>query len=281
MTAPLTYQQLLTMSDTPTARRMDALGRAPRDYYQELLDDEQSLIQSAQPNLLDPSAGQMRAHRAEMAKNLGRAGLTEAVSFALEAMPTAQDIENNRRVRELKKMRDEDRLGLSGGERRAATAERMNPVAALAAESRMRTEGAMAAAGGGMSAADITRAQREEQRLVAEQARRAGAEIDALDRQRAAEQLKELDSRIAYKGARQGQLLQSAVSRIDRVSQQAGRMAAGQVPEELDLGALQARYPDRWERVLEMLNKASPAQRKHLLQLMETGGPDHATPLGG
>lgn len=228
------------------------------------------------PQVYTPTAAEVSAHRRDMARNAGISGALAGVQLLTELVPTAQDVENGRRIRELRRMKEQGELGLTGSERQMAIAERLNPVAAFAREARLDREAAVASQGGTTSAANLTRLNREEDRTIADASYRAGADIDALHRQKVADQLAELDSRIASKGQRQGEILQAASERIGEVAPVVGLIEAGRSTQMADTAALEAKYgkdaaADLMKRVLSIKDKG---KRQATLDLLLADGPN-------
>jgi hypothetical protein len=152
----------------------------------------------------------------DVKRQTGKAVGTLGTQLAIGAVPTAiqlggvlsetaQDTFNAKELAKLEGLAERGRLGLSGGERQHAEATIMNPVRELAQETRQRSEGRLASLGDTGNVAGMQRVARAEQEGVSKAAATAGIEIERAHLQKAAEQRKEMEERIAYKSARQKQ----------------------------------------------------------------------------
>lgn len=200
-------------------------------------------------------------------------GGAQLAQLGAAAIPTLQDVENRKRLKDVQQRQEEMRqrlaegdFGLSEEERDALLRSQMDPVLSLSREQRLNEEAAMASMGG-TSAAQQVRAKREERRQVAEQARRAGATIEQANIAEANRQIAELkgeidqarqeeESRIAYRGQRQRQLLDMVGQTIGGMAGVTGQIMGAQPIMDVDLQNL----PEGW----------SPATRD--LYLRSQGG---------
>lgn len=163
--------------------------------------------------------------RALAAAGIGALG--SAAQIAAAAMPTATDIENNRRLAELKIHK-----GLTGGQRADIDEQAMRKVNAFAGESQARTDNALAASGQ-TSAAALNRAR------IAEKTATNNAAISAADigirenRAQVIRDTQEEQERIGEKGKREAEVKGLVARTIsEAVLSVAKPMAAGIVRDE-------------------------------------------------
>jgi len=163
--------------------------------------------------------------RATIAAGIG--GLGSAAQIAAAALPTATDIENDRRLAELKKHK-----GLTEGQRADIDEQAMRKVNAFAGESQARTDNALAASGQ-TSAAALNRAR------IAEKTALNNAAIDAADigirenRAQVQRDTIEEQERIGEKGKREAEIKGLVARTIsEAVLSVAKPMAAGIVADE-------------------------------------------------
>lgn len=181
----------------------------------------------------------------ELAVNAGIAGIGQLAQLGASFIPTAQDARNKEKLAELQQLEETGQLGLSASERQQLEAETMNPVKALARESRLRSEAAQASMGEGTSAADVTRAAREERRDVQAAAQNAGIAIGRANLEKAAEQVSELESRIAYKSNRAADRIKQGEAIVGGMAPLVGRAAAAQASvREPSVAELKKAYPE-------------------------------------
>lgn len=164
----------------------------------------------------------------ELAANAGIAAGLQALQFGASFIDTPQDKRNEEQLAKLERLEEEGRLGLSGSERDQLNRELMDPVRALAGESRQRSEALQAASGNSQSAGALVRAGREERRDVQEAAQKAGVAIGRANLEKAAAQLDELESRVAYESNREAQRIQQGTAIIEGMAPLVGKAAAGQ-----------------------------------------------------
>ena len=164
------------------------------------------------------------------AAQLGQLGLT--------FVNTAQDKKNKERLAEL----ESTRKGLSADERRVAEDTMMNPVRAMATESRQKNEASLAAMGGS-SVADLTRVRRESERRVGEAGVQAGANIAKLDLDAAAAQRAEEESRRSYESSRARQRIEMLGQTLAKGAEMMGPVLASSAvktaPQDADLVRMQ------------------------------------------
>lgn len=184
-----------------------------------------------QPNQLEVLAGQ-RAKA--LTTNAGIMAGLGAAQFGLSFVPTAYDRYNRERLDELQGLQDQGRLGLSGAQRQQMEQEVFDPVAAQAHAGRLRQESLQASMGDAASAADVTRAQREEQRNISQAANRAGLQISRANLEEANAQLQEIEERTAYKGERASQRLEQGAQAIGAVAPLVGQIQAANAVKGVD-----------------------------------------------
>lgn len=198
--------------------------------------------------------------RGELSKDLGiGVGLQAAESAGL-LIPTAMDRHSKAGLKELERMRDAGQLGLTGDERTLLERGAMAPVQAMAAENRMRDEARAASMGGTASVADLTRAAREADRGVAEQARMAGLSIEEAHLRRKAEQLRELEEKKVALGERQKEMLKAASMIPAGIAGDMGKVRAARAVPMPNIDALKA---NDWsdDDIVILLNEISQASR--------------------
>jgi hypothetical protein len=180
----------------------------------------------------------------ELAVNAGIAGAMGAAQLGMSFIPTAQDTRNKEELEKLERLEAQNKLGLSGAERRQLETELLNPARALARESRLNTEAAQASMGNSQSVANVTRAAREERRDVQDAAVKAGAIIGRTNLERADQQLRELEQRTAYQSNRAADRLGMGMRTLSQVAPMVGQAAAAQVQvREPTVEEIVARYP--------------------------------------
>ncbi len=188
-------------------------------------------------NTTGASPANVQSHTREMLGNAGLAAGLQAAQAAVSLVPTTMDRENNQRLRELKEMQAQGRLGLSA-DQAAVYDQALSGARALAAGSQQAMEANAAASGTRTSAASLSRIQRDTQRGMLEQATEVGlAKADA-NRKAAEAQLLEMQQRLAAKDARQKQMLGAAASAIGAGGEMLGQVRAGRAIGQMDLSGL-------------------------------------------
>jgi len=186
-------------------------------------------------------------------------GLGQAAQLGATFVPTAQDAYNRRRMGEIetrqsqiqRELENRD-FGLSAEERQLLENTAMAPVQAMARESRLNEEAALASMGGTSAAAQV-RARREERRNVADQARAAALGIEAQDIRLAQEQMAELkredtalreegEERVAYKSERAKGRLEAGVATVGALGNIMGTTMAGKGQKTIDPRTLTSIY---------------------------------------
>jgi hypothetical protein len=241
--------------------------------YEELkakgyTDDQIKDLMQAYPGSSQPAAQPLslayaKELQARTAKDIGTSaaisGGLQALQLGLQAVPTAQDVRNRQKLADLKRLEEQGKMGLTGKERTQLEQELLAPVAAQARETRMRQE-AIQASAGGTSAADVVRAQREATRTTAAAAQQAGMAISRMNLDRAAQQLRELEERTAYKAERQKGLLQAGAQAVGGMGAVAGQVRAAQAVKGIDVDKLATESGMSPEEIVLLLNMARRGQ---------------------
>lgn len=244
---------------TPTGRLADAGYLSPEDmammagyYNAPSLAPAGTTPGPRAPSQLDVLAGQRQK---AIAANVGLSAGLGAAQIGLSLVPTAYDRYNRKRLDELETLQEGGRLGLSGAQRQQMEQELFDPVAAQAHAARLRQESLQASLGSAVSAADVTRAQREQQRAVSTAANQAGLQISRANLEEANAQLQEIEERTAYKGRRAGERLQQGAQAIGAMAPLAGQIQAANRVKGVDWRML----PPEEQRMAMALAGASPA----------------------
>ncbi|MGB1804134.1 MAG: hypothetical protein ACPHQB_08405 [Miltoncostaeaceae bacterium] len=190
------------------------------------------------PSYGDPYAGVKAAHAADMWRNLGVAGGLQLAQTTTNLLPTAQDRRNKQELERLKGLEERDALGLTGKKRAHLERTMMDPVRAHAAQAAQQSAAHQAAKGGSMSAADANRAQREYRRDVQQGAIQAGHAINQAHLAEADRQLKEIESRTAYKSDVQKRRRAATSQAIGALAGVAGKGMAAQRVATMDTSGL-------------------------------------------
>ena len=196
------------------------------------------------PALLDEDEGEGvfaaegGAFKREMLGNLALSGAL-AGAQAIGSINTIQDRENRKALKALQDRKDAGELGLEGEERQLLEKLQMDPVRAHAKEQRMRSEAFEASKGDAMSAAGLARIKREARQDIQKAAREAGLKIATADLDEKRRELGELESRIAYKGQRQQQRLESVSEGVAQAAGLVGKTMAGRAVPKLDIAGLE------------------------------------------
>jgi hypothetical protein len=183
---------------------------------------------------IDPDA-MKKLQRQQLRRDLGPmalvGGIGSAVQLGQAFMPktfgNVQDRYAAEQLEELQAREARGQLGLSAGERAEMERQMMDPVRTMARDIQRAGEAERASAGAVTSAAAQVRADRERQRLIADQARQAGAQITQADMAKADQELKKMESLMAYKAQRQQQALANLQQTGMQVAQLAGLSRAG------------------------------------------------------
>lgn len=147
-----------------------------------------------------------KAQRKDVAGALGPAAILGGIDLAVQLLSKGEDEKYvDEELARLRKMQEDDEMGLSAEEKQFLVQAQMSPARGFAREERMRREAGEATMGGQISAADLERSRRAAQQGVAEVGRQAGMTIAQADMAKADQNLKRMEQMIAYKGARQKQ----------------------------------------------------------------------------
>lgn len=163
--------------------------------------------------------------QAGLVAGIGAAG--SLAQLGLTAIDTPQDTYNKKRLAEL----ETSRKGLADDERAAFEDTLLNPVRAMATESRARTEAGIAASGGA-SVADLTRARRESERRVNEASVAAGTQIARADIEAAARQRQEEEERRSYESTRKRQRIEMIGQTLSGLAKEMGPVLAAQAVKQ-------------------------------------------------
>jgi len=218
-------------------------------------------ILGGQTNTLPPTEAEMAraqqdfdkfAQRRDLTRNLGPAALIGGIGAAAQlgqaiAPRTLGNIQDRYAAEELDRLQALERrgqLGLTEGERAEMERQMMNPVRTMARDIQRAGEAERASSGVVTSAASQVRADRERQRLIADQARQAGAQIAAADMAKADQQMRKMEQLIAYKGQRSQQAIANLQKTGMDIAYLAGLARAGKAMEQIDPSGLMSVAPD-------------------------------------
>ena len=231
-------------------------------------DAQPAAVPAGAPGAVPPS--QLEVLAGQRAKAIGtQAALSAGLGagqLALSFIPTAYDRYNRERLGSLQDLQAQGQLGLTSGQREQMEQEAFAPVAAQAHASRLRQEGLQASMGNAASAADVTRAQREETRAVNQAAQQAGLAISRANLDEANAQLQEIEERVAYKGGRATGRLEQGSKAIGALAPLAGRVAAAQRIKGVDWEKLS---PE--DRQLAMALASENPEKTYAMQALIAG----------
>ena len=170
------------------------------------------------------------------------------VGMELAATQGSARKEGRKRIETLEEKRRKGTLGRDKSLEAAERRELVDPIKAYASEARKRGEAQLAATGGTLSAGELARRRQEEQSTVASALGEAAKRTAATRRQRADQELRELQSLYEY----QQQNLEGAMGRVSDIASagamQYGKMKASEAqykPEMIDMvGILLERNPN-------------------------------------
>jgi hypothetical protein len=200
-------------------------------------------------------------------RNLGPAALIGGLGAAVQvgqaiAPGTLGNVQDRYAAGELERLQRKQargQLGLTQGERGEMERQMMNPVRTMARDVQRAGEQERASTGVVTSAAGQVRAERERQRLIADQARQAGASIAAADMQRADQELKKMESLTAYRGQRQQQAIANLQKTGMDIAYLAGLSRAGKGMEQIDPQSLVEANGNNVSQAVEMSKDLSRA----------------------
>lgn len=190
-----------------------------------------------------------------------------ALGAGIKAIPNAAEIENNKRLRELRGLKEDGMFGLSASERADLGGALFDPVSNQAAQTQAQNEQFLAAQGDGANTAAAIQGLTEgTQRVLGGAAESAAYQIEDLDRQRAAEQEQELQNRIDYKANDQEQIRKQLLNDISGVASEAGEAMGGEIGFEMGTKVPQSSVSDQ----LRNANVANALQADALAELLAT-----------
>ena len=207
------------------------------------------------------------SQRRDLQRNLGPAALIGGLGAAVQvgqaiAPGTLGNVQDRYAAGELERLQRKQargQLGLTQGERGEMERQMMNPVRTMARDVQRAGEQERASTGVVTSAAGQVRAERERQRLIADQARQAGASIAAADMQRADQELKKMESLTAYRGQRQQQAIANLQKTGMDIAYLAGLSRAGKGMEQIDPQSLTEATGGNVSQAVEMSKDLSRA----------------------
>jgi hypothetical protein len=207
------------------------------------------------------------SQRRDLQRNLGPAALIGGLGAAVQvgqaiAPGTLGNVQDRYAAGELERLQRKQargQLGLTQGERGEMERQMMNPVRTMARDVQRAGEQERASTGVVTSAAGQVRAERERQRLIADQARQAGASIAAADMQRADQELKKMESLTAYRGQRQQQAIANLQKTGMDIAYLAGLSRAGKGMEQIDPQSLVQANGNNVSQAVEMSKDLSRA----------------------
>ena len=182
------------------------------------------------------------SQRRDLTRSLGPAALIGGIGAAAQlgqviAPRRLGNIQDRYAAEELDRLQDLERrgqLGLTEGERGEMERQMMDPVRTMSRDIQRAGEAERASSGVVTSAASQVRADRERQRLIADQARQAGAQIAQADMAKADQQMRKMEQLIAYKGQRSQQAIANLQKTGMDIAYLAGLARAGKAMEQID-----------------------------------------------
>jgi hypothetical protein len=252
------------MSDKSTFTKPAAYGGANPERSKNLFDEatqtEADLAQDA--------------YKRDMMLNLIISGAAQGAQTGFMVAPNAQDVRNKEQLEKLQKLEAQGKLGLTGRERRQAEATMLSPVKALATEDRKRAEGRLATMGN-QSAAELDRIERQAGDRAQEAGLAAGMQISKMHLDKAAQQLNELEERIAFKAERQKGRREFAAQTIGQAGGIAGQVMASRSVPQVDLSAIpsedRATVMELYSEAVSDPNPYSKAQKVRALNSLLKG----------
>jgi hypothetical protein len=233
-------QQHSLMAGTPASLEVD-VGRFSWQRNQD--DDDEDILGAVQsPSALDYSGSEsatlQEAANRDLWTNFALSAGLGAAQAGIGAISTAQDKQNKEQLAELERRKDAGELGFDAEEQQLMERMQLDPVRSIATQQTREREAMQASMGDARSAADLARIDANVQKGVQEQFRKAGLEIakGSLDEKR--RELQELEGRIAYKGQRQQQRIDSVTQALAGIGTGMGQVMAGRAVPKLDIEKL-------------------------------------------
>ena len=221
------------------------------------------LSQATQDALLDD------AYKRDIMSNMLISGVGQGLQLGTMLVPTAQDVRNKEELDRLQRLQAQGKLGLTGRERAQAEATMLSPVRALATEDRKRAEGRLATMGNQTSAAGLDRVERQASDRAQQQGLAAGMQISKMHLDKAAQQLNEIEERIAYKAERQKGQREFIAQSLGQVGGIVGEAMASRAVPTLDLSNVPN---DQKAEVIDLINEAmretNPVTRTRQLRML-------------
>ena len=234
-----------------------------------------------------------KAQRRDLAQSIGPMALVGGIGSAIQLgqafapgrFGNVQDRYAAEQLDELQRRQARGQLGLTQGERAEMERQMLNPVRQQAAESQRRAEEERASTGITRSAAGQVRGERERQRLLADQARQAGAQIVQADMQKADQELSKMESLMAYQASRQQQALANLQKTGMDIAYLAGISRAGKGMKQIDpknlvdAGVDESKAPDLARRLSAKAGGVGGLRSAEVGRELERAGfnPDSAT----
>ena len=147
-----------------------------------------------------------KAQQTDLAWKLGPAAVVGALQGGIQLFQkTAQDKYAEEELKRLQEKKAKGELGLTAAEQSMIMETQLAPVKAMAREQRLRQESSQAATGLQASAAQQQSSKEAQATAVANAGRKAGLTLSQAQMAKADQELKKMESLIAYKGQRQQQ----------------------------------------------------------------------------
>jgi len=186
------------------------------------------------------------SQRRDLQRSLGPAALIGGLGAAAQlgqafAPRTFGNLQDRYAAEELDRLQAKQargQLGLTDRERDELERQQLDPVRRFARESQRQAEAERASTGVVTTAAGQVRGERERQRLIADQARQAGATIAQADMAKAQQELQKMESLIAFRGQRQRQAIANLQKTGMDIAYLAGLSRAGKAMEQIDPATL-------------------------------------------
>lgn len=221
------------------------------------------LSEATQDALLDD------AYKRDIMSNMLISGVGQGLQLGTMFVPTAQDRQNKAELDRLQRLQAQGKLGLTGRERALLEATKLSPARALATEDRKRAEARLATMGNQVSAADLNRVETQASDRAQQQGLAAGMQISKMHLDKAAQQLNDIEERIAYQGERAKGRLEFGSQALGEGAKAVAQARASRAVPTLDL----SNVPDEQKaEVIDLINEAvretNPVTRTRQLRML-------------
>ncbi len=226
---PALEQDAVPQFDDPSGIAIQQIGAPPKTETFEQLEAQYKLKYDPETKAAVEAARTKelgRAQKKDVALKLGLPALIGAIDLYQQTKPTELDTYAEEEIAKLKKQRETGQMGLSGEEKGLLMQAQMAPVRGMAREERMRREAGEAATGVQTSAAGQERARRASTEAVTQAAKTAGLTMAQADLARADQNLRRMESMMAYQTQRQKEKQKTLSTALGQLGLIAGDIAA-------------------------------------------------------